>query len=283
MTVLWRRQAVPHHDDAIRKFEQRRAVGHHAAPVTAGVTRPVWVGEDSGSEVTHGNRGGPVRVMDRRTRHLDRYVDALLGDRRPSHGAPDPDDLDALAAAIDLVSARPQAGMPRPRFVERLEARLREQTQGEFRRGPEMSRRGLLRAGGLAAASAAAGVVTERLVSDRASAPSSGDLAVDGGRWHGIATVDAVPVGRALRFSTAAVEGVVVDTGGGYQAMMAICTHLGCTLQLDGEHRRLDCPCGEAAFGLRGEVLVHPAAQRLRPLPRIPTRVRDGIVEVHIA
>ena len=86
-----------------------------------------------------------------------------------------------------------------------------------------------------------------------------------------------------LRFSTAAVEGVVVDTGGGYQAMMAICTHLGCTLQLDGEHRRLDCPCGEAAFGLRGEVLVHPAAQRLRPLPRIPTRVRDGIVEVHIA
>jgi len=222
-------------------------------------------------------------VMDRRTRHLDRYVDALLGDRRPSHGAPDPDDLDALAAAIDLVSARPQAGMPRPRFVERLEARLREQTQGEFRRGPEMSRRGLLLAGGLAAASAAAGVVTERLVSDRASAPSSGDLAVDGGRWHGIATVDAVPVGRALRFSTAAVEGVVVDTGGGYQAMMAICTHLGCTLQLDGGHRRLDCPCGEAAFGLRGEVLVHPAAQRLRPLPRIPTRVRDGIVEVHIA
>ena len=222
-------------------------------------------------------------MMNRRTRRVSRYVDALLCDRRPPGGAPDPDDLGALAVAIDLVSARPQAGMPHPRFVGRLEARLREQTQGEFRPTLEMSRRGLLRAGGLAAAAAAAGVVTDRLVAERGQTPPPEDLAVDGGQWHAIAAVEAVPVGRPLRFSTAAVEGVVVNHGGGFQALMAICTHLGCTLQLDRQRQRLGCPCGQAAFGLGGEVLVHANTQALRPLPRIPTRVRDGMIEVHIA
>jgi cytochrome b6-f complex iron-sulfur subunit len=221
--------------------------------------------------------------MDRRTRRVSRYVDALLGDRRPPGIAPDPDDLGALAVAIDLVSTRPQAGLPHPRFVERLETVLREQTQGEFRRDRELSRRGLLRAGGLAAAAAAAGVVTDRLVSEGAQTSAPEDLAVDGGQWHAIAAVDAVPAGRPLRFSTAAVEGVVVNHGGEFQAVMAICTHLGCTLQLDGERRRFGCPCGQAAFGLGGKVLVHAKTQTLRPLPRIPTRVRDGMVEVHIA
>jgi nitrite reductase/ring-hydroxylating ferredoxin subunit len=221
--------------------------------------------------------------MNRRTRRVSRYVDALLCDRRPPAGAPDPDDVGALAVAIDLVSARPQAGMPHPRFVGRLEARLREQTQGEFRPTREMSRRVLLRAGGLAAAAAAAGVVTDRLVAERGQTPPAEDLAVDGGQWHAIAAVDAVPVGRPLRFSTAAVEGVVVNHGGGFQALMAVCTHLGCTLQLDRERQRLRCPCGQAAFGLAGEVLVHANTQALRPLPRIPTRVRDGMIEVHIA
>jgi nitrite reductase/ring-hydroxylating ferredoxin subunit len=221
--------------------------------------------------------------MNRATRRVSRYVDALLCDRRPPRGAPDPDDLRALALAIDLVSARPQAGMPHPRFVERLEAQLREQTQGEFRPGHELSRRGLLRAGGLAAAAAAAGVVTDRLVTGRVETSTPEDLAVDGGHWHAIAAVDAVPAGTALRFSTAAVKGVVVNNGGEFTAMMAVCTHLGCTLQLDTERRRLDCPCGQAAFGLGGEVLVHLSTQTLRPLPRIPARVRDGMVEVHIA
>jgi cytochrome b6-f complex iron-sulfur subunit len=224
-----------------------------------------------------------VGVSNRRARRVGSYVDELLGDGRPPRGAQDPDDLAALEAAIDLVAARPQAGLPSPRFVSRLEARIREQTQGEYRGGLALSRRGLLRAGGLAAA-AGAGIVIDRALTERATPPAPDDLAVDGGRWHGVAAVDSLPVGRALRFSTAAVEGVVVNRGAGeIQAMMAVCTHLGCTLQLDEEHRRLGCPCGRAAFGYRGEVLAQPSAQVLRPLTRIPTRVRDGVVEVRIA
>lgn len=221
--------------------------------------------------------------MTRRIRRVTGYVDALLRDRRPPRAAQDPDDLEALAAAIDLSSARPQAGMPDPRFVERLEARLREHAGGEVRMERPMTRRTLLRAGGLAAAAAAAGVVVDRAVERDGSGPTQEELAVDAGGWHAVADADTVPAGRAVRFSTGKVEGVVVNRGGGdFLALSAVCTHLGCILQLDAAASRLDCPCHRAAFGLDGVVLHHEQPRPLRPLPRIPVRVRDGQVEVHV-
>jgi nitrite reductase/ring-hydroxylating ferredoxin subunit len=221
--------------------------------------------------------------VSRRIRRVGRYVDALLRDRRPPRAAVDPDDLEALAAAIELSSARPQAGMPDPRFVERLEGRLREHTDGDFPVHRRVTRRGLLQVGGLAAAAAAAGVVVDRAAVDHGSNPAADELAVNGGEWHPVVAADALPVGRAVRFSTGKVEGVVVNRGGGeFLALSAVCTHLGCILQLDPAAGRLDCPCHSAAFGFTGEVLHHQQPQPLRPLPRIPLRVRDGHVEVHV-
>ncbi|HEY2705206.1 MAG TPA: Rieske (2Fe-2S) protein [Candidatus Dormibacteraeota bacterium] len=223
--------------------------------------------------------------MSRRVRRVAAYVDALLRNRRPPRGRQDADDLEALAAAIELSAARPQAGLPDPRFVERLEARLREHAGGDVPAGGRLSRRGLLRAGGLAAAAAATGVVVDRLAVDHppGSPGEPEELAVDGGRWHAVVALDALPVGRAARFSTGRVEGVVVHRGGGdLLALSAVCTHLGCILQLDQNAGRLDCPCHRAAFGLGGEVLYHEQPQPLRPLPRIPVRIRDGQVEVHV-
>jgi nitrite reductase/ring-hydroxylating ferredoxin subunit len=221
--------------------------------------------------------------VSRRIRRVGRYVEALLRDRRPPRAAQDPDDLEALAAAIELSSARPQAGMPDPRFVERLEGRLRERTEGDFPVHRRVTRRGLLQAGGLAAAAAATGVAVDRTAFDHGSNPVAEELAVNGGQWHPVVAADALPVGRAVRFSTGRVEGVVVNRGGGeFLALSAVCTHLGCILQLDPAEGRLDCPCHRAAFGFGGEVLFHQQPQPLRPLPRIPIRVRDGHVEVHV-
>jgi cytochrome b6-f complex iron-sulfur subunit len=224
--------------------------------------------------------------VSRRVRRVTAYVDALLRNRRPPRARQDPDDLEALAAAIELSAARPQAGLPDPRFVERLEGRLREHAGGDVpAAGGRLSRRGLLRAGGLAAAAAAAGVVVDRIAVDHGPGGSGGseELAVDGGRWHPVVALDARPAGGAARFSTGRMEGVVVNRGGGdLLALSAVCTHLGCILQLDQAARRLDCPCHRAAFGLAGEVLFHEQPQPLRPLPRIPVRVRDGQVEVHV-
>jgi nitrite reductase/ring-hydroxylating ferredoxin subunit len=224
--------------------------------------------------------------VSRRVRRVAAYVDALLRNRRPPRARQDADDLEALAAAIELSAARPQAGLPDPRFVERLEGRLREHAGGDVpAAGGRLSRRGLIRAGGLAAAAAATGVVVDRLALDRGpGVPGTPEeLAVDGGRWHPVVALDALPAGRAARFSTGRVEGVVVHRGGGdLLALSAVCTHLGCILQLDQAAGRLDCPCHRAAFGLGGEVLFHEQPRPLRPLPRIPVRVRDGQVEVHV-
>jgi cytochrome b6-f complex iron-sulfur subunit len=224
--------------------------------------------------------------VSRRLRRVTAYVDALLRNRRPPRARQDPDDLEALAAAIELSAARPQAGLPDPRFVERLEGRLREHAGGDVpAAGRRLSRRGLFRAGGLAAAAAAAGVVVDRLAVDHGPGSSGGpeELAVDGGQWHPVVALDALPAGGATRFSTGRVEGVVVNRGGGdLLALSAVCTHLGCILQLDQAARRLDCPCHRAAFGLGGEVLFHEQPQPLRPLPRIPLRVHDGQLEVHV-
>jgi cytochrome b6-f complex iron-sulfur subunit len=221
--------------------------------------------------------------VSRRIRRVTRYVDALLRDRRPPRAAQDPDDLDALAAAIDLSSDRPQAGMPDPRFVERLEARLREHAGGDVRMDRRVTRRGLLQAGGLAAAAAAAGVVVDRAVEHGGPTGTPDTLAVEGGAWHPVVAADALPAGRAMRFSTGKVEGVVVNRGGGdFLALSAVCTHLGCVLQLNPDAGRLDCPCHRAAFGFGGDVLYHEQPTTLRPLPRIPARVRDGQVEVHV-
>jgi nitrite reductase/ring-hydroxylating ferredoxin subunit len=90
------------------------------------------------------------------------------------------------------------------------------------------------------------------------------------------ATVDA---GRAVRFSTAAVEGFVVNQGGQYRAFSATCTHLGCLLQ-ESDDGRFVCPCHRTAFGLDGSVLEHQLLRPPAPLPWLHTRVRDGQVEV---
>jgi len=221
--------------------------------------------------------------VSRRIRRVGRYVDALLRDRRPPRAAVDPDDLEALAAAIELSSARPQAGMPDPRFVERLEGRLREHTDGDFPVHRRVTRRGLLQAGGLAAAAAAAGVVVDRAAVDHGSNPAADELAVNGGEWHPVVAADALPVGRAMRFSTGKVEGVVVNRGGGRVPRAVGGVHPpGLHPAAQPAAGRLDCPCHSAAFGFTGEVLHHQQPQPLRPLPRIPIRVRDGHVEVHV-
>jgi hypothetical protein len=103
--------------------------------------------------------------------------------------------------------------MPEPGFVDGLGERLRAQAQQALGRGDRLSRRGLLRAGGLAAAAAATGVVADRLVGERAPAPGREDLAASGARWQAVAAAASVPAGGALRFTTGALQGVLVNRG----------------------------------------------------------------------
>jgi nitrite reductase/ring-hydroxylating ferredoxin subunit len=216
--------------------------------------------------------------MNRRIRRVSRWIDDLLRDRSPRGFRGAEDDASVLAAAIELQNVSPSAGLPDPQFVESLRQRIARDTQGEVRRSPKVSRRALLASGGLAAATAAAGV----LVGDRLGSPSTAqhELIPDAGVWTAVALVADLPEGTARTFDTGSVRGFLVNRGGTIAALSGVCTHLGCLLQLNAPARRLDCPCHNAAFGFDGSVLFKHMPDSLPPLPLMESRIRDGHIEV---
>ena len=216
--------------------------------------------------------------MNRKSRRVDRWIDDLLHGRWPRRMRGAQEEADVLRAAIEMRMGTPDAGLPDPRFVESLRQRLGRETQGQVPHARQVSRRTLLASGGLAAATAAAGVlVGERLNS---GPEIEHTLVPDASTWTPVATLDNLPPGSAMPFSTAAMRGFLVNDGGRITALSGVCTHLGCLLRLNASARRLDCPCHNAAFALDGQVAFHSMPQALPPLPQINARVRDGVIEV---
>ena len=70
---------------------------------------------------------------------------------------------------------------------------------------------------------------------------------------------------------------VVATPGGGYAALSPVCTHLGCTVNIEGP--RLVCPCHGSTYDRTGTVLRGPAEQ---PLARYPLEVTEtGEIIIH--
>jgi Rieske Fe-S protein len=71
---------------------------------------------------------------------------------------------------------------------------------------------------------------------------------------------------------------VLTQTDGRYIALSPICTHLGCTV--DVERDRLICPCHGSTYDRAGAVLKGPAE---RALTRFPTQVTgDGVLVIEL-
>lgn len=64
---------------------------------------------------------------------------------------------------------------------------------------------------------------------------------------------------------------VLADENGDFIALSSVCTHLKCTVALEGQ--RMVCPCHGSTFDRQGEVVVGPAES---PLDRYETRMTDG-------
>ena len=64
---------------------------------------------------------------------------------------------------------------------------------------------------------------------------------------------------------------------GGFIAVHATCTHLGCTVPWDEQNRRFACPCHASTFDIRGDVLAPPAP---RALDLFPVRIENDVVKV---
>ena len=71
---------------------------------------------------------------------------------------------------------------------------------------------------------------------------------------------------------------ILAHEDGSFSAVSPVCTHLGCTVEIEGE--RLVCPCHGSTYDRRGTVLQGPAQQSLA---RYRTSVgADGILIVDL-
>lgn len=71
------------------------------------------------------------------------------------------------------------------------------------------------------------------------------------------------------------------ESGKGYRALSATCTHLGCGVAWDDAKKQFVCPCHAGVFDRGGKVVSGPPP---RPMDRFEARVNDvtGDIEVQL-
>ena len=208
---------------------------------------------------------------------VDRYLESLLAGGRPSpDDVVDRDEAEVARLAAEMsAAADPAGGAPDPAFVDQLRRRMRAADEGiaSVRVPPpvradsaahpasrlRITRRQLLTGGLVGAAGVAAGALGVTLL--RPGSPAGSPIWDDGsgliggeGEWVAVATVAEVPPGSAVRFSTVAFDGYVVNDGGEIRALSSVCTHMGCTLRFRAGWQDLRCPCHGASFNLKGQL-----------------------------
>ena len=234
-----------------------------------------------------------------RPRRLSSFIEALLHNRKPQAFKADPEDVQAIRAAIELRAAEPGAAEPTDDFVRSLQDRLRERLgapsplpaegaeverglEKDRRRARTLSRRRLLEGAGIAASAAAIAVVVDRAIEGGPALQQGAQqpMVPDGGQWVTVASADVVAANPVTPFLRNDVAGFVVNESGTLRALSGICTHQGCALRANEASGRLDCPCHRAAFSLDGTVLFHEFAGPLKPLPTLSVRRAGGDVQV---
>ncbi|MGD2205403.1 MAG: Rieske (2Fe-2S) protein [Anaerolineae bacterium] len=92
-----------------------------------------------------------------------------------------------------------------------------------------------------------------------------------------VAATSDLPAGQGQVFSVANQPVLVVNTADGYQALSAVCTHLGCIVFWNEQRQVISCPCHEAYFNTNGAVISGPPP---RPLEVFRVQVDGGQIYV---
>ena len=208
-------------------------------------------------------------MADEREEAFAAYVDALVEGGRPAPEQVAEDEADMARLAAELAAAGDTSRAdPDPAFVEQLRLRMRDADAGitsvqdwTLPAGAplhrvRLTRRDLLRVGLGAAAGLAAGAGAISILRPAGPTPLTGNgrPLVRNGEWVAVATLADLPEGAAVRFSTLAFDGYVVNDAGTIRALSSVCTHMGCTLAYREEWQDLRCPCHGASFNLAGEL-----------------------------
>jgi nitrite reductase/ring-hydroxylating ferredoxin subunit len=224
-------------------------------------------------------------------RTVRRFVDGLLRGQRTDRARPDDLEAQEMKTAIELRAARTGSDSPREEFISGLHRRLAEQMgdapQGDHRSswGPSGTRRQVVIGTGLAAASAATGIVVGRNLLAPSRTPATeastqGVLEPNAGAWHAVGASVDLPKGGALAFDLGSVNGFVHRNDAHLEAVSGVCTHQGCKLWLDAPEGMLRCPCHSTSFSLEGETLTHQLPAAPAPLPKFEVREINGVIQV---
>ena len=168
-------------------------------------------------------------------RTVRRFVDGLLRGQRTERARPDDFEADEMKTAIELRAARTGSDSPREEFVTDLHRRLAEQMgeapQADGRSwGPSGTRRQVVIGTGLAAASAATGIVVGRNLlaptrTPEATPPTQGVLEPNAGAWRAVGASADLPDKGSTRIRSRLGQGVRPPggraTGGGLRHLHA--------------------------------------------------------------
>jgi Rieske Fe-S protein len=227
---------------------------------------------------------------------LSELLDDLAAERDPALRSDlGPDEQDLARAAAFLKAGRADSLVPRPEFLDQLEARLADRRPSPASPPaptPAVSRRGILGRAAAAVAGLAVGaggsakIAYEQGKNDgahqEASSPLEAEMVPDDrGEWMDTGhTTASLPPGQTRRFRAGAVEGFVVhpQSGGAIYAVSAACTHMGCAISWMSASGTFVCPCHGAQYNADGTVLSGIARH---PLPFLKLRIHaDGRVQV---
>ncbi len=100
-----------------------------------------------------------------------------------------------------------------------------------------------------------------------------------GGGLKEIAKLDEIPVWGSKKVVLGGSAFILIRTATEVKAFSAVCTHLGCLVDWNGQKREIICPCHAGQFALDGHVVGGPPP---RPLPSYPARVVDGKIFVEL-
>lgn len=220
-----------------------------------------------------------------------RYVDDLLGGRRPRPFTPDDFEAAQIRTAIELQASRPGADAPSPEFLSDLHRRLAAQMDGAQPPVTPTGRIGATRrqvivGTSAAAAAAVTAVAADRLVfsagsGDAAASPApTSELTPNDGTWQEVAASADVSETGMHRFELGSISGFVRRVDGQPEAVSGVCTHQGCKLWFDQPDDRLRCPCHLTSFSPSGQVLSYQLSVAPAPLPKIQVRENNGAIEV---
>jgi len=102
--------------------------------------------------------------------------------------------------------------------------------------------------------------------------------------WLFVCTVEALPPGRAMDFTSPAGAKIVVTrqgegtTADDFLALSSICPHLGCRVHWESQNDRFFCPCHNGAFDRSGMATAGPPHAANQSLMRFPLKVENGLL-----